>query len=106
MLFGKQNRLGPYSLSAFGSVKDYPEQQIIREILETVSNPRRNKEKISGLYPVPHLRIEKFTAALNHNVNLISRVWLLRINVQRREDFDHQAAVLKNCGEAFTLRVG
>ena len=66
-------------------------------------NTRGREKDLVRPKPLTRAAANKLTAALRHDVNLVTRVRCLRIAAARRVKLYYQRAMLEQCYRSFTL---
>jgi len=64
------------------------------------------EENVRWSKRLPAFAADVFTSARGDEIDLVARVWLLRICSARRVDLDQQTSVLEHSCEALTVRTG
>src|SRR5262245_334511 len=80
-------------LSAFRAVKQRPDGEVIGEILKAVFASGGRKDQIAGLKSPPRRPVKECAASTRDDVNLVARVWRLRIASTRGVHLDLKTAM-------------
>src|ERR1700759_3893321 len=67
---------------------------------------RGHEEQVAGRYALTFVAVDELASAACDDVNLVARVWLLRVRAARRVNLDDERAVLKSLGETLAARAG
>src|SRR5262245_35436347 len=62
----------PSLLSAFRAVKNHPDGEVIREILESVFGSGWREDQVAGLEPAPRSPVEENAVSSRDDVNLVA----------------------------------
>ena len=92
-------------LAAFRAVEEDPERKVIAEIFKTMLHSGWDKQEIVGPKLPTLARAGKIASAVDDNVDLIARVWSLRIGTTWRIQFHGKCSVLKQRDGTFSLRL-
>ena len=66
----------------------------------------RGEKEVSRLEWLAARGADVLTAALNYDIDFVSRMWLLRIDLLWRVDLNLESAVTENCRKGFSFRSG
>src|SRR5437762_8603463 len=93
-------------LSTLGTVKEHPDDEIIREFLETMHDAGWSKKEIAGPEYCSLVAEDKFTLSGHHYVDFVSCVRALRVVSSRGVDFKRQRSMLEQFGKPFPAGAG
>jgi len=93
-------------LATLGSIEEDPRREVIAELGEAVFLPRRHKEHVSRAKRCSFGAEQKPSLARGDNVNLISRMWRLRIGATWRVQLHGECAVPEQFDGTLTARTG
>src|ERR1051326_5123755 len=94
------------TFTALRTVKDYPDQKVLSEILKAMHFTRRGKKRVTGA-KLKALAFHRKPASTSYNnVKLIARMRLLQINALGRVDLNRQGAVAKEFSIEFSVARG
>ena len=71
-------------VAALWPIKDHPDREIVAKVFKVVLYPGGRKQQVLWTTSLPPLIANKLTAAPRDYVNLVPRVWRLRIMAARR----------------------
>ena len=94
------------TFTAYGTVKDDPDQKIVSEVFKAMDLAGGGEERVAGRkFEAPAFAGKPATAG-NHDIKLITGVRLLEINAFGRVDLDRQCAVAEKLGVQFAVARG
>jgi hypothetical protein len=89
--------------SSLWPIKENPEEQIFREVHEPVDGSSGYEEEIAWPNLLPHAVVQEFAVSLHYNVDFVTRMRLLRVDIPRRKNLHDKASVLKHLRKRLAL---
>src|SRR5438552_14296919 len=77
-------------LSAFRSIEEHPDREVVGKVLEAVYDARLGEEHVVRSEPMPSSAVDEPTFASRNDVNLVTHMRRLRIVTARSVELDLQ----------------
>ena len=93
-------------LATFRPIKENPDRKIIAEVFKTVFDCRGYEQNVVWDKGLSRSAADKLSTALRDDVNLVERMWCLRIAAARRVELHDQRAMFEQQHGLLALRAG
>jgi hypothetical protein len=92
--------------SAFGTVEEHPDEEIVAELFEAVDHARLGEEHVVQRNRMAMRTVDEPAATARDDVDLVARMRLLEVGAAGRIELDLQGSVLEDRRRALAVRCG